>query len=792
MLSAKLLNNYAFLAISLTMLGFAFSGVVLTRFRARLLSRLDTTLAVSAGLFVVSTLLGSVVLYRGDIGVYAAGSRGQFVGHLLWTIPLASVFAVPFVFCGLILGALLSAPGLPTRMIYGLDLAGSALGAVLVVPAIVTLGVERSMVLACALLLLGALALAPRAGAGGRSVLIGASLLLVMTAVGRERVLEMRYPRGSMLDLVGRLGAPYGVEHTSWDSVSRIEVSRIPPPDPARFNYPSLIGPDRAFHQHFRRVLTQNNFAFTYMVDYDGSRASLRGIHDTIYAAAYHAALVSRPRVLVIGVGGGFDVLTALYFDASSVTGVEINAATIDILTRTYRSFTDAWVGDPRVRIVSAEGRRFLAESPDRFDVIQLSGVDSYSGTAGAAHVFSENYLYTAEAFDLYLSRLTDDGILNMMRLENLPAREMLRALTTAVEALRRAGVTRPADHIVMLSEERGNFTAMLVKRKPFDDQARTQLAGWTAERLSFQLSTGPGARIRPIPAYQAYLSLADPDLEAAFVGSYPLDIEPATDDRPFFFRHSMWSHVWRPGRERGLGIPYMEYTLLVLFAVVGSAGVLCAYLPLHARALEAGDDRSRLWRYGVFFAAIATGYMATEIAFIQKFGLFLGHPNHALSVVLAVLLLATGVGAVLSTRLIAACGGVRFATCAVAGLLLAEYWAALPHLGRLIGLPFVTRVLIVIALVAPVGIGLGVFMPMGLDDLKRRLPALAPWAWGVNGVFSVIAPVASVAFSMTWGISALLPAASLTYVIAGLAFPTWAGRGAPVDPRACADETRS
>ena len=138
----------------------------------------------------------------------------------------------------------------------------------------------------------------------------------------------------------------------------------------------------------------------------------------------------------MICVGGGFDVLTALFFEASRIRAVEINAATIEIVTSTFAEYFRPWVEDPRVELVAGEGRHHLTAIDERFDVLQLSGVDSYSGTAGAAHVFSESYLYTEEAWDLYLSRLTDDGMVCMMRLELHPPREMLRAMTTAVAAL--------------------------------------------------------------------------------------------------------------------------------------------------------------------------------------------------------------------------------------------------------------------------------------------------------------------------------------------------------------------
>jgi spermidine synthase len=133
-------------------------------------------------------------------------------------------------------------------------------------------------------------------------------------------------------------------------------------------------------------------------VDYDGSKDSLAGIEETIYSAAYQARSVPRPRVLVIGVGGGFDILTALAFDASEVTGIDVNRATLGIVTRTYADYFRAWVQDPRVRLVADEGRHHLTSTSGRFDVLQLSGVDSYSGTPGAANVFSESYLYTLEA----------------------------------------------------------------------------------------------------------------------------------------------------------------------------------------------------------------------------------------------------------------------------------------------------------------------------------------------------------------------------------------------------------
>jgi spermidine synthase len=771
MVSAKLLNNYAFLVISLTMLGFALSGVVLTRALGRFLRDWADALTLSAAGFVLSTLVVSVAFYRMGAGDQFTLTFAGFLRESLRWLPVAFLFALPFFFSGLMIGALLSDPDLPAPRIYAFDLAGSALGAFGVIPAIRHLGVEASTLLACALLLAGTVALAPPRGSVARLAAVAAAVAVAGTALARGRVYVMEPRKGSLLALSRTLGPPYGVEYVQWDPVARIEVSRTPPADPDQSRYPALIGDDRLFLARFRRILTQNDYAFTYMVDWDGRPESLRGIERTIYAAAYEASSVPSPRVLVVGVGGGFDVLTALRYGAREVTGVEINGATLDIATRVYRDYCGAWSGHPRVRLVEDEGRHHLVAHPDRYDVLQLSGVDSYSGTPGAAHVFSESYLYTAEAFALYFSRLTDDGILNVMRFELAPPREMLRALVTAVGTLRGAGVAAPAAHIQMVTARSGNFTALLVKKTPFTSAERRRLAAWADASPHFAVSAAPDRNARREGFYQLFLDLQDPARERAFVAAYPFDVSPATDDRPFFFKHSMWGHLVPRERAFATGVPVMELSLVLLAVAIGTAAFLCIHLPL--RFLVARGVRlATRGRYGLFFSAIGVGYFAVEIALLQRFGLFLGHPNYALSVVLAALLVTSGLGALASPRLAGGQAALRYTAYAVAAVVLAERTLAFPLLPRLSGASFPARVALVFLLVAPIGFLLGSFLPRGIERLKADAPALVPWAWGLNGVFSVLAPVVAVGVSVTWGIEALLLAAIPVYLVAGFALP--------------------
>ncbi len=214
-----------------------------------------------------------------------------------------------------------------------------------------------------------------------------------------------------------------------------------------------------------------------------------------------------------------------------------------------------------------------------------------------------------------------------------------------------------------------------------------------------------------------------------------------------------------------------MEMSLLLLLASIGLAAAVGIYLPLRHFARQ-GLRTPQAGSWLVYFGGAGLGYLALEVALLQKFGLFLGHPNYALSVVLAALLFTTGLGSLFSASIVRTLGGVRFVSYALAGVVLVEYLLLIPRLPALIGLPFLVRAALVSLLVAPIGVLLGTFVPTALDRLKEEAPAFVPWAWGINGIFSVLAPVLAIAVSMSLGISALLLAALPVYLAVGWSWP--------------------
>jgi hypothetical protein len=215
-----------------------------------------------------------------------------------------------------------------------------------------------------------------------------------------------------------------------------------------------------------------------------------------------------------------------------------------------------------------------------------------------------------------------------------------------------------------------------------------------------------------------------------------------------------------------------LEISLIILGLLITAIALICVWLPLRMQTKLQATSMV-CWRYGATFALTAVGYMAIEIALLQKFGLFLGHPNYSLSVVLAALLFATGIGSLFSGSIVRAVGSVKMASLILALCLLVEHFLLLPYLARWAVLPFALRVAIVSLLVSLPGILMGTFVPTALDRLKSSgNAALIPWAWGINGIFSVLAPVVSIGLSVTWGIGPLLLSAILIYMGVGLVFP--------------------
>lgn len=602
-----------------------------------------------------------------------------------------------------------------------------------------------------------------------------------------------------------------------WNSMSRVDA----------FHWPSFKGPCGLWGlspKYFedgngpipkQKGVTLDAWAFTTITRYSGKplqpasdpavaeeRAKLK-VLDYLPAATVHRLKENADNILVIGAGGGLDILTAKYFGVKKITGVEINPGVAQAVREAFPEFAGHLYDPkhhPEIDVHVAEGRHFLQRSEQKYDIIQLSGVDTLSSTEAGAFALSENFLYTTQAFDAYLGHLAPNGALTLTRWfiphvrdGVLEPREELRLLGLARESLAKAGLENPGEGIFYLNS--ANFTVILIKPAGFTAEESAMLTAYCKER-DFEVLWSPHERIETLELlgktyanpFLAFLESPDPD---AYLAASRFDVTPPTDDRPFFFETSRFGSILSPEHytnARGLSA---HGILVLLFLEVLVLGFLFVIVPMRRLRAPQGEPISARARAGllVYFTAIGLGFILVEIVLSQKFVFFLGHPFFALSVILFSLLLFSGIGAGLSSRFPLPRFATLFAGVIAVGsvLLFDAVFASALHL------PLAVRIGISVAMLAPVGLMMGVPFPAGIRLLARTEPRLIPWAWGVNGYTSVLGSVLAVMLGIELGFMAVLFLASAVYATGVVGYSLMTARAAAKDaaePAAAADAT--
>jgi hypothetical protein len=770
--SVALWYHFAFMAVSVALLGIAVGGARAGRGTgpadvavAPLLARLARRYAVAV-VAALLVLLGVPFIYRVSLGAFVS----LFIIYAGATIP--------FFFAGNLLAILFRSQARSIGALYAADLAGAGAGALLAVPLLDAVSAPSALVVAAAvgaaasaLLASGPGAAPPRRDARS-GALLAAGLLAVALAGETTPLLRMDFAKDHLEEdlLLDR-----------WNALARITVTPRGTPNwgtSERYKGPR---PETLW-------LKIDSEAGTPITRWDGDPAKVDALRFDVTAFAYH--LRPGARALVIGPGGGRDVLTALLMGARSVTAVEINPAIVGAVRRDFGDYAGHLYDDPRVTLVVAEGREHLRRSAERYDVLQASLIDTWAASAAGAYVFSEANLYTREAFREYLDRLTDSGILTVSRwhFKDLPT-ETLRITALATRALLDRGVADPSAHILLvkrstwdwayrLSEPRDGIGTLLVKKSPFTWEEVAQ-ARQIAEALDFQILVAPGGGGDPL--FEGLVAGRDPE---RFARSYPVDVSPPTDERPFFFYMLRLADLprWLGGKPLEQGVMQNNVrAVFVLFALIVIVLALSvAFLVAPLRGGPAGGPPLPALAY---FAAIGLGFILVEIPLVQRLILYLGHPLYALSVVLTGLLVGAGAGSLLSARL-----GIPGSRRVMLALLALVAFAAvgMPRvLAATLGAPGPARVALSLALLAPLGLAAGIPFPLGVRLLGEAGARWIPWMWAVNGAFSVLASVLAMALAMSFGFGAPLGAGLAAYAVAAVIAHRGPAPGSGAAPRA-------
>lgn len=770
-------HHFASMIISLALLGFGASGTFLALVEAPLLRRFPHAFTASSMLFSL-TACGSLAATRA-VPFSALQIFWDFT-QWLRLMALYLLLMIPFFFAANCIALALDRYRRQTGSVYAADLLGAGAGSLGVVGLLLVLPPDRVLTVVAAI---GALAgAAAWVSLGARPV--GAAIVPALLAVALVTVVPQPWlrlemspykPLAQTMEVAGSqviatrsspLGSLSVVRGTQvplrYAPGLSLNASRGPPPQIGIFS--DGEGPS---------VITR----------FTGDWKALAYLDWTTSALPYH--LLRAPHVLVLGAGGGTDVLQALAHGAARTDAVELNAQVVELVRRDFADFAGHLFSRSDVRVHVAEARAFLAGRSTHYDLIELALLDSFNASAAGLHALSASHLYTVEALREYLSHLRPGGILAITRWVKVPPRDGIKLFATAVRALAQSGLD-PRTRLVWI---RGWSTStLLVRNEAFTATELAAVRAFCTAR-SFDTAYYPGM---PAAAANRYNRLEHPWFFAAarallgpaaqrFLENYKFDVAPTTDDRPYFFDFFKWKtlpEILRLREVGGAGLFDAGYLILVATlcqALIAAAAFIL--LPLLWRRTATVDQARPPARRGTVFAyftALGLAFLFLEMAFIEKLTLFLGDPLYATAVVLAGFLVFAGLGSRLGASH-PGTGAARRVVHAVAGIVVlgGAYVLGLPPLlDHLLWLPVPFRMGLSLAVVAPLAFCMGMPFPLGLSALTREPSGLIPWAWAVNGCASVASAALATLLAVHLGLHAVILVGLVLYGLAAALAP--------------------
>jgi predicted membrane-bound spermidine synthase len=755
-LSVSLWYHFGFLVISTALLGFGVSGVVLALWTA-LRERYDLNLALGtcALAFSLCVVFTFWLMQRIPMDPFSVAIDHR---QLLFTPIYFLLAALPFFCSGLAISLLLTRGSTQINRLYAYDLLGAGVGCALVAVVIPRFGGTGSVLVAACI---GALSAACLAWSSLRILVTTAafvSVVLLGTSFYGDKVIPIHISANKGRRTIQAI-------YSAWNTLSFVQVVEFPPE-----------GKDPAARIMFIDAGTAATGINDLRPDVRNAIAARPDLIEQMSTVAY--VQKSNPKILIIGSGGGDQVLTGVAHHARSITAVDINPVINDIVANRMNDFWGNLYHQPEVQLITDEARSFVRRSKEKYDAIISVHTISNAAVASGALSLAENYVLTREAMEDYLDHLSPEGAIFFTR----PEYQIPRLVSTAREIFTQRGLGPIDKHVFAFSRTgpmelpgRLSFEAgFLLKKSELNpgelEQIRNILVGSGPDAPKLTTLYSPDER--PVNSLCAQIVSAG-QLEDV-LRSNDTQLAAATDDKPFFNQHTRWSRIrWRtivdlfsqkqPSAAR-LALedrPVAEITLVILLVQSIVVAGLCILLPLAVRNRKGLESEGR-WNWLVYFAALGLGFIMVEIALLQRFLLFLGQPIYTYAVVLAGLLMFTGMGSYAAGK---------FGPASLKGVLLSI--VALVPLTAFItpmvfhaslGLPIFWRILIALLLIAPLGFSLGMPFPLGLRLAIERSSALGSWAWGVNGFFTVIGTVLALILGMIVGFRIVLLLATACY----------------------------
>jgi hypothetical protein len=750
--SYKLFYYYTYLVIGLALLGIGSGGVTVAISRRIRQASTDTVLAWSFLVGAASVAIGYLIIARISIdtlSLWDYGTRAELSAVVHLFVICLAIFA-SFVAVGVVVATLFARRPDKIGRLYFADLLGASLACAVVVALLSSLGPPATIMLAGLVLAVTGLSISVRGHRRGLAVGAVVTVVLAILAARPSLLPEQR------TDATKAQLTSANTAYSSWSPIFRVDVQ-------------NNIGVKFLYHDGLLGSVIQ---------PYNGDPATLTRFETDPRKWPFTITGAAPKRVLIIGAAGGHEVLTSLYYRARHIDAIELNPVIWSLVTHTYAGYDGHIAQNPRVSFVKGDGRSYLARSNDKYQLVWFPAPDSYSATNAAtasAFVLSESYLYTSNAVVDSLQHLSPAGLLAVQFGEFDKPNRTLRYVATARHALAELGIHDPTRHIAVATSPDYNgraFSTILVKRDRFTAADIARFTGALPDVKGSALRYAPG---RPIHANPVSRFITTPESRLdSFYSSYPFDVRPISDNRPFFWHFTPFTDVVR-GFTKPIDRLDFEQAVgeRVLLLLLGVAVLLAAFFLLlpFVRIRRTWSALPRKGQSATYFSLLGLGFIFFEVTLIQRLVLFLGYPTYSLTVTLMSLLVFTGIGAYFSERVKdRSRRAIPVLMVAITALTLFYLVGLTPVTDALLAWPLAARIPVALAVLAPLGLCLGMFMPLGLGavaGLSEHSREYVAWGWAVNGFASVIGAVLSTILAMALGFGAVLVLALLLYLAA-------------------------
>lgn len=758
-------QNLSSVIISLALLGFGASGTFLTLFQSRIEKEYPLYFLIFLYLFPVTLCLGFILYCKTPFNPFEIGINPR---EWLYLLSYFASTGLPFFFAASVIGMALSR--YPIGRTYFFNLAGSGAGALAVILLSFLLHPYLILVAITAIALASAALFSWNFRKRTCVALLLFSLLFSVAFYFSFDWLHLK--RMSPYKALSRtLLLPHakiiGEKYSPLGLVQAVEAEGL--------HYSgdlSLLSP---YQVPVQKAIFFDGDSMSAVIPFDGRLEKIRYLDYIPSSLPYHLLpLEGRRKALIAGVGGGEGILKALLHGFEAIEGVEINGNVIQLMENDLADFSGRIYQNPRVKIFRKEMRGFLASTGSKYDLIELSLMDSYAAAASGIYALNESYLYTVESLQELFGHLGEKGLLAITRWNMTPPRANIKMLDLCITALKGLDVKDIYRHIFYIRSMRAS--TIVVSKAPLTDSQIRRGKAFAQTRL-FDLVHYP--RIRPeeanryvqmeVPIYYEAAQNLLSDKADAFVRHFPFDISAPTDNRPYYHNFFKWRTLPLLLQMGPQKIPFTEWGYFILVICLGFATVISFLLIVLPLLLSSSRPTTGHLPIFFYFALIGIGFFFIEMPFIQKFILFLRHPTYSLSVIISSLLLFSGFGSYYSDRIFPPRYRLFLSALILIGILSLYSLFLNPVLQSLSPQPDWIKVLLTIICLLPLGFFMGIPFPQGLSVVKDREASVLPWAWGINGFFSVISVILANILAIQRGFPTVLFLAAVCYLTAGI-----------------------